>query len=166
MASINQAIIVGNIGKEPKIAETKDSKKRKIVSFSVATTERGFTKQDGTKIEDSTEWHNVVLFGNLAEIAAKYLHQGSLVYIQGKMKTRSYDDKNGQKRYITEIIGDVMQMLSKQEKQPENASQMPKSSNDTYSIYPESPIPPELQGKSLAEMFAAQNGTIADDVPF
>lgn len=157
MASINQAIIIGNLGQEPKIAESKNDKKRKIVSFSVATTDKGYIKSDGTKIEDSTEWHNIVLFGSLAEIAAKYLHKGSLVYIQGKLKTRSYEDKTGQKRHITEIIGEVMQMLSKQEKISDIGSQPISEPDDNA----------ELKGKSIVQLFNNRNGAGNDEeLPF
>ena len=109
MASVNLSIVAGYLGDSPKVAMTKTGKK--VASFSVATTERGFQKQDGTVIPDKTEWHNVVLWGRLAETAEKYLHKGSSVYVQGKMRTRSYEAQDGSKRYITESEGEVMQML-------------------------------------------------------
>ena len=109
MASVNLSIVAGYLGDSPKVAMTKTGKK--VASFSVATTERGFQKQDGTVIPDKTEWHNIVLCGRLAETAEKYLHKGSSVYVQGKMRTRSYEAQDGSKRYITEIEGEVMQML-------------------------------------------------------
>ena len=109
MASVNLSIVAGYLGDNPKVAMTKTGKK--VASFSVATTERGFQKQDGTVIPDKTEWHNIVLWGRLAETAEKYLHKGSSVYVQGKMRTRSYEAQDGSKRYITEIEGEVMQML-------------------------------------------------------
>lgn len=106
---MNLSIVAGYLGDNPKVAMTKTGKK--VASFSVATTERGFQKQDGTVIPDKTEWHNIVLWGRLAETAEKYLHKGSSVYVQGKMRTRSYEAQDGSKRYITEIDGEVMQML-------------------------------------------------------
>ncbi len=114
MASLNQMTLIGNIGQDPKIVQSANG--LKIASFSVATTERGYTRQDGTKVEDQTEWHNVVLFGKLAEVAERFLHKGSSVFIQGKLKTRSYDGKDGVKRYMTEVVGGVMQMLDPKEK--------------------------------------------------
>lgn len=113
MASINQATIIGFIGDEPKINTTQAG--RKVASFAVATTEKGYKTQNGTTYTDRTEWHNVVLWGKLAEVAEKYLHKGTSVFVQGKMRTRSYDDKNGVKRYITEIDADVMQMLDRKD---------------------------------------------------
>lgn len=111
MASINQATVIGFVGDEPKVSTTQAG--RKVASFAIATTEKGYTAQNGTTYPDRTEWHNIVLWGKLAEVAEKFLHKGSSVFVQGKMRTRSYEDKNGLKRYITEIEGDIMQMLDR-----------------------------------------------------
>lgn len=111
MASVNQATIIGFVGEEPKITTTQNGSK--IASLSVATTEKGFTKQDGTVIPDKTEWHNIIVFSRLADIVEKYVHKGSSLYIQGKIKTRSYQDKQGQTRFITEIIADALQLLDR-----------------------------------------------------
>lgn len=111
MASLNQATIIGYVGDVPKISNTQNG--RKVASFAIATTEKGYTSKSGVQYPDRTEWHNIVLWGNLAEIAEKYLRKGSSVLVQGKMRTRSYDDKNGVKRYITEIEGETMQMLDR-----------------------------------------------------
>lgn len=111
MASINQATVIGFVGDEPKVSTTQAG--RKVASFAVATTEKGYTAQNGTTYPDRTEWHNIVLWEKLAEVAEKFLHKGSSVFVQGKMRTRSYEDKNGLKRYITEIEGDIMQMLDR-----------------------------------------------------
>lgn len=111
MASINKATIIGFVGQEPKVDTLQSGVK--VASFSVATTEKGYTAQSGATIPDKTEWHNIVLWGKLAEVAGYYLHKGSSVYIEGKIRTRSYDDRNGVKRYVTEIHGDIMQMLDR-----------------------------------------------------
>lgn len=123
MASVNQATVIGFVGDEPKIVNTQNGSK--IASLSIATTDKGYTKQDGTTVPDKTEWHNVVLFGRLAEVAEKYIHKGASVYVQGKMRTRSYDDKNGVKRYVTEINADTLQMLDRKadsQQQPTTAT--------------------------------------------
>lgn len=133
MASVNQAIVIGFLGDEPKVNTTQAG--RKMASFAVATTEKGYTTQNGTTYPDRTEWHNVVLWGKLAEIAERYLHKGSSVFVQGKMRTRSYDDKNGVKRWITEIDADVMQML---DRKSENSQQQPQSQQATSA--PNNPI--------------------------
>ncbi len=129
MASLNQATIIGYVGDVPKISNTQNG--RKVASFAIATTEKGYTSKSGVQYPDRTEWHNIVLWGNLAEIAEKYLRKGSSIFIQGKMRTRSYDDKNGVKRYITEIEGETMQML---DRRADNATS-PSIQNDVQPAY-------------------------------
>ncbi len=112
MAGINKVILVGHLGKDPEVRTFENSfdpnKPNKVAKFSLATTETTRNK-DGQKT-DVTEWHNIVLWRGLAEVAEKYLRKGQLVYIEGKIKTRTYE-KDGQTRYITEIEGDNMTML-------------------------------------------------------
>jgi len=107
--SVNKVILVGNLGKDPEI-RTIDSGD-KVANFSLATSET-YKNKDGAKVT-TTEWHNVVLWRGLADIAELFLGKGSQVYVEGKIKTRSWDDKDGVKRYTTEIIGDKMTMLGK-----------------------------------------------------
>jgi len=145
MASVNQATIVGFVGEEPKANTTQNG--RKVASFAVATTEKGYTSQNGTVYPDRTEWHNIVLWGRLAEVAEMYLHKGSSVYIQGKLRTRSYDDKNGIKRYVTEIDADTMQMLdrkadnSNQSAQAQQAQQVHSAPNSPSSDKKDDDLP-------------------------
>jgi single-strand DNA-binding protein len=105
--SINKVILVGNVGKDPEIRHLDSGVVR--ASFPMATSE-SYTAKNGDKVT-STEWHNVVLWRGLAQVAEKYVTKGRQLYIEGRIKTRSYDDRDGNKRYITEIVGDVMQML-------------------------------------------------------
>jgi len=107
MAGINKVILIGNLGKDPETFTFENGVKK--VSFSLATTE-SYKDKDGNKI-DQTEWHNVVLWRGLADVAEKYLSKGNQVYIEGKIKTRAWDDKDGNKRYTTEIYADNMTML-------------------------------------------------------
>lgn len=113
MATFNQATIIGFVGDEPRIMQTQSN--TAMASFAVATTERGYQRQDGTQVEDRTEWHNIVFFGKPAEVIGRYVHKGSSLFVQGKMRTRSYDDKDGIKRYVTEIIGENFQLLDKKQ---------------------------------------------------
>ena len=108
MASVNKVIIVGNLGKDPetRYAPSGDA----VTKIVVATTETWKDKTSGEKRE-ATEWHRVVFFGKLAEIAGQYLKKGSQVYLEGKLKTRKWQDKDGQDRYTTEINADEMKML-------------------------------------------------------
>ena len=104
---INKVILTGNLGKDPDI-QTFDSGVKKA-SFPIATSEE-YKDKEGNKVQQ-TEWHNIVLWRGMAEVAEKYLNKGNQVYIEGKIKTRSWEDKDGNKRYITEIVGDNMTML-------------------------------------------------------
>jgi single-strand DNA-binding protein len=110
MAGINKVILIGNLGRDPEMRYTPNS--IAVCSFSIATSETYKDKNSGERITQ-TEWHNIVLWRGLAETSEKYLRKGSKVYIEGKLKTRKWDDKQGITRYSTEIVADVMQMLDK-----------------------------------------------------
>ena len=105
--SVNKVILVGNLGKDPELRYTPSG--TAVVTFSLATTER-YKDRDGNR-QEKTEWHNIVAWRQLAEICGKFLHKGKQVYIEGKIQNRSYDDRDGNKRYISEIVVDQMQML-------------------------------------------------------
>jgi single-strand DNA-binding protein len=105
---INKVIIVGNLGNDPDTRYMPSGSA--VTNLSVATNESWKDKQTGEQ-KDRTEWHKVAMFGRLAEIAAEYLRKGSQVYIEGKLRTRKWQDKDGQDRYTTEIVADEMQML-------------------------------------------------------
>ncbi len=107
MAGVNKVILLGNLGKDPEV-RTIDSGV-KVARFSLATTER-YTDRNGNKV-DQTEWHNIVVWRGLAEIAEQYLKKGSSLYVEGKLQTRSYQDKDGVTKYSTEIIASNFQML-------------------------------------------------------
>jgi len=108
MRGINKAIIVGTLGDDPETRYTGAG--TAITSFSLATNEQWTDKQSGEK-QERTEWHRITIFGKLAEIAGEYLKKGSKVYIEGKLRTEKYTDKQGVERYTTKIIGEEMQML-------------------------------------------------------
>lgn len=108
--SVNKVILIGNVGKEPEIRYT--DAHVAVAQFPLATTERGYTLQNGTQVPDRTEWHSIVLWRGLAETVEKYVHKGDKLYIEGRIRTRSYDDQNGQRKYVTEIVGEIMEMLT------------------------------------------------------
>jgi len=105
--SVNKVILVGNLGKDPELRYTPTG--AAVANFSLATTER-YKDRDGNR-QEKTEWHNIVAWRQLAEICGKYLHKGKQIYLEGKIQTRSYDDRDGNKRYMTEIVMDQMHML-------------------------------------------------------
>lgn len=108
MASVNKAIILGNIGKDPEVRYTASGEA--ICNITVATSESWKDKATGEK-KELTEWHRISFFGKLAEICGQYLKKGSQVYVEGSIRTRKWTDKDGQERYTTEIRGDEMKML-------------------------------------------------------
>jgi single-strand DNA-binding protein len=105
---INKVILIGNLGKDPEVRYTAGGSA--VANLRIATTESWKDKQSGEK-KEATEWHSVVLFGKTAEIAGEYLKKGRTVYIEGRLQTRKYQDKEGVERYSTEIVGSDMQML-------------------------------------------------------
>ena len=107
MAGVNKVILIGNLGKDPEVRYLDNGVA--VANFSLATTEN-YKNKEGEKVSQ-TEWHNIVLWRGLAEVAEKWLKKGSSVYVEGKIRTRKWEDKDGNTRYSTEILGDNMTML-------------------------------------------------------
>ena len=107
MAGINKVILIGNLGRDPEVFTFENGNKK--TSFSLATTE-SFKNKEGARV-DRTEWHNIVLFRGLADVAAQYLKKGQTIYLEGSIRSRSYDNSEGRKVYVTEIEGSSMTML-------------------------------------------------------
>lgn len=152
MSGVNKVIIVGRLGKDPEVRHLENG--ASVANFPVATSETYKDRNTGERREQ-TEWHNVVLWRGLADVAEKYLHKGEMVYIEGKLRTRSWE-KDGITRYTTEIVGDNMTMLS------------PKGSNDGASMGTGSYDTPAAKSENVASTPA---GDIAledesDDLPF
>lgn len=109
MRGVNKVMLIGNLGKDPDVQQLEGD--IAVAKFPLATTET-FKDRSG-KLVSQTEWHTVVLWRGLAELAKKYLHKSSLVYIEGRLRTRSWDDKDGHRKFITEVVGDNLIMLDK-----------------------------------------------------
>ena len=101
---------MGNVGQDPDVRSLDNG--IKVANFTLATTERGYTLKNGTQVPEKTEWHNIVVWRGLAEVVEKYVRKGDKLYLEGKIKTRSYDDKQGIKRYMTEIYVDNLELLT------------------------------------------------------
>jgi len=138
--SVNKVILVGNVGKDPEVRYLE--KNVAVANFPLATTERGFTMQNGTQVPDRTEWHNIVAWRGLAEIAEKYIRKGTQLYIEGKIQTRSWE-KDGIKRYTTEIYADNIQMLGKKSETSE--SQASVTPQQPASQAPDEPAAPQAE---------------------
>ena len=108
--SVNKVILLGNVGRDPEVRYLDTGVA--VATFPLATSDRAYTLANGTQVPERTEWHNLVLWRGLAETAEKYVHKGDKLYVEGKIRTRSYDDQTGAKRYVTEIFVDNMEMLS------------------------------------------------------
>ena len=109
MAGLNKVILIGNLGRDPELRYTASG--QAVANFTLATTE-SIPKRDGER-EDRTEWHRIVAWGKLAEICGEYLSKGKQIYVEGRIQTREWEDKNGNKRWTTEIVARNMQMLGR-----------------------------------------------------
>ena len=108
--SVNKVILLGNVGQDPRVKYFDSGSA--VATFSLATTERGYTLANGTQVPERTEWHNIVASNRWAKVIDDYVHKGDKLYIEGKLRTRSYSDQSGALRYITEIHIDMMEMLT------------------------------------------------------
>jgi len=120
---VNKVILIGNVGGDPDVKYFNEGVA--VARFSLATTEV-YNNKNGERVSQ-TEWHNIVLWRNLAQVAEKYVKKGMTLYIEGRLRTRSWDDQNGAKRYTTEIYGDSMQMLSRKQEATEKTPETPVS---------------------------------------
>ncbi len=150
MASVNKVILVGNLGADPETRYLPSGDG--ITNIRMATTSQWKDKTSGDRKEE-TEWHRVAFFGKLAEIAGQYLKKGSQVYIEGRLRTRKWQDKEGNDRYSTEIVADVMQMLGSRQGMGEPAPTRESA-------------PPQAAGEPNHKQAASGFGDLDDDIPF
>lgn len=153
MSGVNKVIILGNLGQDPEIRYMPDGKA--VANLSVATSEEWKDKQTGEK-QSKTEWHRIVIFGKLAEIAGEYLTKGSKVYFEGSNRTRKWQDKNGQDRYTTEIIVTEMTMLGGSQFKDNPMPQGPHNADNAAH---------QLQTQSQQGAMPENDG-FSDDIPF
>ena len=158
--SVNRVILIGNVGQDPRVKYFDTGSA--VATFPLATTDRGYTLQNGTQIPERTEWHNIVVSNRLAEIVDKYVHKGDKLYLEGKIRTRSYSDQSGAMRYITEIYVDNMEMLT-----PKGAGQGAGTSAQQGAATL-SQQPQQMQQNQQPQQSQAQpvQDNPADDLPF
>lgn len=118
---MNKIMLIGNVGKEPVIRYYDQD--QAVATFTLATTERGYTLQNGTQVPDRTDWHNIVLYRGLAKIVERYVHKGDKLYIEGRIHYRTYDDQKGMRHYVTEVYADNMELLTP--RQPKDNGRTP-----------------------------------------
>lgn len=156
--SVNKVILIGNVGKDPDIRYFDNGSA--VVNFPLATTERGYTAANGTQIPDRTEWHNVVCWRGLAKVAEQFVKKGTQLFVEGKIRTRSYDDQNGIKRYVVEIYADNLELLGRK-------GDFQSDVNNTGGGYGQQ----QTQSSSAASQTPPTSGTSSmadetDDLPF
>ncbi len=155
MAGINKVILVGNLGKDPEVRYLEGG--TAVANFPIATSETFKDRTSGER-KTNTEWHNIVVWRGLAEIAEKYLKKGSQIYLEGKLRTRQWQDKDGNNRYTTEVVADNLQMLGRKEDSP---------SGNTPQVNPSTPTaaPVKTENPALTPEIDKSNDQV-DDLPF
>lgn len=156
--SLNKIMLIGRVGKDPDVRALDGG--AKVASFTFATTDKGYTLANGTQVPERTEWHNVIMWNKTADLAERYIHKGDKLYLEGKLRTRSYD-KNGVKHYIAEVFVDYMEMLTPKLQQPAASAPIPAPVQQPTSSY-QSPAPkPTYQSSSYQ-----QDSVPLPDLPF
>lgn len=149
-------MLIGNVGKDPDVRYYDAD--QAVAQFPLATTERGYTLQNGTKVPDHTDWHNLVVWRGLAKVVEKHVHKGDKLYVEGRIRYRSYDDPKGQRRYVTEILVENMELLSpKPAEREENAQHTAAQSTTTQ---PSTPQPENEKQKPSATTATTANDEI------
>lgn len=153
--SLNKIQLIGNVGKDPDVRYLNTGVA--VASFPLATTERGYTSANGTVVPERTEWHNIVIWGKNAEIVEKYVRKGDKLYLEGKIRTRSYSDKNGIQRYIVEVFVDNMEMLT-----PRSMVQQQNTGSNAPQPAPQQQAP----AQAAPQQQQPSDNSLTDDLPF
>lgn len=170
--SVNKVILLGNAGKDPEIREVQGVK---VAQFTLATTDRAYTKSDGTQVPERTEWHNIVAWRGIASVCERYVRKGTKLYIEGKLTTRSWEGRDGVKHYQTEVVVENMELCDKPQQsqqpqqyqqpapdyQPQPAYQQPQAQPAPM---PGSPAPMQQQYQQPAQ--PPYQGPGVDDLPY
>ena len=156
---INKVILIGNVGQDPEIRYTGDvNNGTKVATFRVATTER-YRDRSGN-LQEHTEWHSIVVWRNTADVVEKYVKKGTQVYIEGRLRSRSWDDQSGNKRYVTEIVADTLQLLGRKPEGQQGGyqaqPQQPTYQQQAYQPQPAQPVQPKPAVEDMPD----------DDLPF
>ena len=164
--SLNKAMLIGNVGRDPEVRYLDgNSGNAKVATFTLATTERYRDRNGETR--ENTEWHNIVAWRNTADVVEKFVKKGTQLYIEGRIRTRSWDDQTGNKRYTTEIIADTLQLLGKKSDNP--AAGQPsgyQTQSSGYHAQPQAPAyAPQPAAKPAAQV-APEADLPDDDLPF
>lgn len=163
--SVNKVILIGNVGKDPEVRYFDDGSAR--ANFPLATSERGYTMANGTVVPERTEWHNIVCWRGLAQVIEKYVRKGDPLYIEGKIRTRSYDDQNGVKRYVTEVNAENIEFLARRSPSSnDNANSGSSATSSTTTI--NQPVVPPANTSSTGQAPSSESfeSEDIDELPF
>ena len=171
--SLNKAMLIGNVGRDPEVRYLEGNNGAKVATFTLATTERYRDRNGETR--ENTEWHNIVAWRNTADVVEKFVKKGTQVYIEGRIRTRSWDDQTGNKRYTTEIMADTLQLLGKRQDnpagqggyaaQPVQAQQGHAQPQQSYQQQYQQPAPVQSYSQPAVPQNIANDGP-EDDLPF
>ena len=146
--AVNKVILLGNVGKDPQI---RDGNGQPFATFTLATTDKGYTKRDGTQVAERTEWHNIVANGGIVQVIERYVKAGTRLYIEGKLRTRKYTARDNTERYVTEVYVDNMELLGgkPQEQNPNVPFANQQNYQQRHGGYP---YPPSMESQELNDM--------------
>ncbi len=167
--SLNKAMLIGNVGRDPEVRYLEGNNGAKVATFTLATTER-YRDRNG-EVRENTEWHNIVAWRNNADVAERFVRKGTQLYIEGRIRTRSWDDQTGNKRYTTEIIADTLQLLGKKSDNPasQGGYQQQAQPQQNYS-QPQSYQQPQTYAQPVQQAAPAapqvEEAFSDDDLPF
>ena len=165
--ALNKVMLIGNVGKDPEVRHLEGGSV--VASFSLATTEK--YRDRNNELKETTEWHNIVCWRALAELADKYIRKGTQIYVEGKIRTRSWEDQSGQKRYTTEILADSIQLLGRKADNPSGQGGSSYTQSTPYqsqqSPYQSQPTPSNNQASTNTnDDMPFAGGSDEDDLPF
>ena len=176
--SLNKAMLIGNVGRDPEVRYLEGNNGAKVATFTLATTERYRDRNGETR--ENTEWHNIVAWRNTADVVERFVKKGTQLYIEGRIRTRSWDDQTGNKRYTTEIIADTLQLLGKKSDNPggqggyqpqgQSGYQQPAQGGYQQAQAYQQPAQPVYQQQTYAQPAAqpqqpAATQNVVDDMP-
>lgn len=170
--SVNKVILLGNAGKDPEI---RDVQGVKVAQFTLATTDRAYTKHDGTQVPERTEWHNVVAWRGIADVCERYVRKGSKIYIEGKLTTRSWDGRDGTKQYRTEVVIENLELCDKPQQsqqgyqqgyQPQPAPAQPAYQQPQYQQPAAAPMPGAPAPQQYQQPQQPFQGPGVNDLPY
>lgn len=165
--SLNKVILIGNVGKDPDVRYFDSGSA--VANFPMATSERGYTLANGTVVPERTEWHNIVVRRDQVQFVEKWVKKGSMVYVEGKIRTRTYDDQNGVKRYLTEIHADRVEFFSSG-RPAESGSQSAAAAQPSQPSQPSTPAVGQPQmgysQPSVSQTPPLEGNNSEDDLPF